>query len=81
MDAQRFMEEFEREHTKNKKVSGPNIKIGKRYQLENGDIVKIKEGSYWGKHGVSNYWSWYNETKGIGQSGYGDFYYLKDNEQ
>jgi hypothetical protein len=50
--------------------------IGDRVQHTSGRTVEVVDGQYWGKHGISNFWSWRevlsDGTLGEQESGYGD---------
>lgn len=71
-----FLEGFENNNIEDNKVPGYLINIDSQYKLENGDIITIKSGQYYGSNGISNCWEWYNHSKEKMESGYGDFYSL-----
>jgi len=55
-----------------------NLKHGDRVRLaEDGRLVQIVSGSYWGAHGLSNFWHWRpvleNGDLGKEECGYGGF--------
>ena len=60
-----------------KRIYGEDVVIGEDYQLSNGNRITIKGGQYWGEHGVSNFWDWYNHKTGEKENGYGGFYELE----
>jgi hypothetical protein len=37
---------------------GPPLEIGKRYQQDDGTIIEIVDGQFWGTYGLSNFWYW-----------------------
>lgn len=56
-------------------MGGAPFKIGDTVKHPSGRMVKITGGSYWGEHGLSNFWYWKEVLKGnkLGpeESGYG----------
>ena len=40
-----------------------SLQVGKIVQHPDGYKVKIVDGEYWGRHGLSNFWSWRRVTE------------------
>jgi hypothetical protein len=51
-------------------MGGPPVEIGKRYWHPVDGLIEITAGQYWGKHGLSNHWSWTVIETGEHKTGY-----------
>lgn len=51
-------------------AGGSPLEVGKRYHHPGG-VITVVSGQYWGKHGLSNFWTWTDEN-GTEHRGYGD---------
>lgn len=56
-------------------LGGAPFKIGDTVKHPSGRTVRITGGSYWGTHGLSNFWNWREvlpgDTLGAEEGGYG----------
>jgi hypothetical protein len=56
-----------------KDIVGPSpLEKGKRYMHPEDGLIEVTGGSYWGNHGLSNFWYWRIIETGEIRSGYGD---------
>jgi hypothetical protein len=53
-------------------LGGPPVQIGKTYRHPDDGLITITGGSYWGNHGLSNFWYWTVLETGETHHGYGD---------
>jgi hypothetical protein len=53
-------------------IGGSPLEIGKTYMHPEDGLIKVVMGSYWGNHGLSNFWYWTVEATGETHHGYGD---------
>lgn len=61
-------------------LGGPPVEPGKVYQHPDDGKIEILAGQYWGKHGLSNHWSWKVLATGEIKSGYGERWPEADSE-
>lgn len=51
-------------------LGGAPVQIGKRYVHPQDGEVEIVSGQYWGRHGISNFWTWKVIATGEAKCGY-----------
>jgi len=51
-------------------LGGSPLEVGKKYRHPEHGVIIVTSGQYWGKHGISNFWYWTDET-GNKHHGYG----------
>lgn len=52
-------------------MGGSPLEKGKRYLHPEDGVIEVTGGSYWGNHGLSNFWYWRVEETGETHNGYG----------
>lgn len=53
-------------------IGGSPVEVGQHYVHPEQGEIQIESGQYWGRHGISNFWTWTIVATGEARCGYAE---------